>query len=321
MKVGIITSGGDSPGMNAAIRAIVRVGTHRGLEIIGFHGGFQGIIEEKYNPMDARSVAKIIHRGGTCLKTGRSEHFKTEEGVNQAVSVLKKLEVDALVAIGGDGTMRGLEWLETHWEGMTIGLPGTIDNDLYGTDFSIGFDTAVNNALDAIDKIRDTAESFARVFLIEVMGRHAGAIAAHVGLGCGATAILLPETKTDLEAIASKIIKGRDLGKESSIIIVAEGDEAGDAATVGEKLSKLVDEKCRVSVLGYIQRGGSPTRQDRLLATRLGVHAVESIMKGIHGVLLGEVAGDVVTTPYEYAYKNRKPLYKWILSLIDELAT
>ncbi|NWF97036.1 MAG: 6-phosphofructokinase [Candidatus Thorarchaeota archaeon] len=321
MKVGVLTSGGDAPGMNAAIRAIVRVGLHRGLSVYGIRGGFQGIFQRDFVEMFARSVARIVHKGGTLLTTGRSDEFKTESGIRRAASILQEEHFDGLIAIGGDGTMRGLHELKKHWNGLTVGLPGSIDNDIYGTDYSIGFDTAVNNALDAIDKIRDTAESFSRVFLIEVMGRNCGAIALHVGIACGATAILIPETKTDLDAVARSVIDGRKAGKTSSIIIVAEGDEGGNAELIAEKLSSLVGERCRVSVLGYLQRGGNPTRYDRVLATRLGTRAVECMLHGVDGVMLGEVRGEVVATPFVDVWTKKKELDQWMLGLIDELAT
>ncbi|MGV9169156.1 MAG: ATP-dependent 6-phosphofructokinase [Promethearchaeia archaeon] len=321
MKVGILTSGGDAPGMNAAIRAVVRVGCAKGFEVVGFLGGLQGLIDKDFTQLDARAVAHIIHRGGTILTTGRSEEFKKKAGVTKAAETLDELGLDALIAIGGDGTMRGLAYLGEHWDGMLIGLPGTIDNDVWGTDYSIGFDTAVNNALEAIDKIRDTADSYARVFLVEVMGRHSGYIAAHVGLASGALALAIPETKTDLKQIAQKVIAGRERGKTSAIIVVAEGDEAGDASAVGRNLSEMIDEKCRVSVLGYIQRGGNPTRKDRLLSSRLGAHAVKCVLEKRSGIMLGEIDGDIVETPFEETWSNKKPLPSWMLEHMDELAS
>lgn len=322
MRVGILTSGGDAPGMNACIRAFVRIGLGRGLRIVGIYGGFQGLLDENISDLDSRSVAHIIHRGGTILTTGRSDEFKTEEGLKKAARILQERDIQALVAIGGDGTMRGLTALEKYWPGQTIGIPGSIDNDIWGTDYSIGFDTAVNNALDAIDKIRDTAEAFSRVFLIEVMGRKCGAIGAHVGIASGASAVAIPETRTNLNVIAEKVAEGRMKGKSSAIVIVAEGDEEGNAAAIGEKLNGLLPgEKARISVLGYIQRGGNPTRQDRILATRLGVYAVESILEGVKGVMLGEVRGKLVKTPYGDTWKKKKSLDKWMLDLIGDLAT
>jgi 6-phosphofructokinase 1 len=321
MKVGVLTSGGDSPGMNACVRAIVRIGINRGLQIVGIYGGYQGILDKQFNELNPRSVSNIIHRGGTFLTTGRSKEYQSPGGVEKAARILKEHEFDALIAIGGDGTMHGLDALEKHWDGIILGLPGTIDNDLYGTDYTIGFHTAVANAVDAVDKIRDTADAFGRFFLVEVMGRDAGFIAEYVGIACGAESILIPETPTNLDAIASDVIEARKKGKKSSIIIVAEGDEAGDAATIASKLSKQVQEHCRVSVLGYIQRGGNSTHQDRILATRLGAWAVECVLEDKHGVMVGEVNGELTLTPFKDTWEKKKPLDTWMLSLVEELAT
>ncbi len=319
MKIGILTSGGDSPGMNAAIRAITRVGISRGYEMWGIMGGLQGLLDRLFVRMEARSVANIIHRGGTYLTTGRSKEFRTEEGQKKAARILDEEEFGALIAIGGNGTMQGMDKLQKFWSGQIIGLPGTIDNDVYGTDYSIGFDTAVNNAIEAVDKIRDTAQAFDRFFLIEVMGRHSGAIALDVGISCGAEAILVPETKTDLKKIAEDIVAGRKRGKNFAFIIVAEGDEEGDAMEISKKLSKLVGEECRVSVLGYIQRGGNPTRQDRILATKLGGFAIECIAKGETGVLLGVIKEELAMTPFADTTKT-KGLDNSLLELVEELS-
>ncbi|MHA1934920.1 MAG: ATP-dependent 6-phosphofructokinase [Candidatus Thorarchaeota archaeon] len=316
----MLTSGGDSPGMNACIRAFVRIGLCRHLEIIGILGGLQGILDQRFMVLDARSVANIVHRGGTLLTTGRSEEFRKERGQKKAAQVLAEQEFDALVAIGGNGTMQALTKLQKYWDGLVIGLPGTIDNDIYGTDYSIGFDTAVNNAIEAVDKIRDTAQAFDRFFLIEVMGRDSGDIALHVGISVGAEAIAIPETPTDFDAIGKSIIEGRERGKTFAFIIVAEGDEEGDATTIGKKLSKIVGEKCRVSVLGYIQRGGNPSHVDRILATKLGAHAVDCVVTGETGVMVGEMKGQLVTTPLEDTWKKRKEIDTWLLSLVEELS-
>lgn len=319
MKVGILTSGGDSPGMNACIRALVRVGISRGFEIIGITGGLQGLLEKRFTRMEARSVANIIHRGGTILTTGRSKEFRTEEGQRKAARILEEEDFGALVAIGGNGTMQAMEALQQVWKGLIIGLPGTIDNDVYGTDYSIGFDTAVNNAIDAVDKIRDTAQSFDRFFLIEVMGRHSGAIALDVGISCGAEAIVIPETPTDLNAIAEDIAAGRKRGKNFAFIIVAEGDEEGNAVEISKKLSMMVGEECRVSVLGYIQRGGNPSRQDRILATKLGAFAIDCIKKGETGFMIGEVRGEFSKTPFVQTAKH-KDLENYLLELVADLS-
>ena len=320
MKVAVLTSGGDSPAMNAAIRAITRVGIHRNCQVFGVYGGLQGILDQNMHVLNSRSVSRILHRGGTILTTGRSEEFRTAEGQKKAAKILTDRGFDALIAIGGDGTMRALDALSKHWKGWLIGLPGTIDNDLYGTDYTIGFDTAVNNALEALDKIRDTAQSFQRIFLVEVMGRHAGFIAFHVGFATGASAILMPETETTIEELAEKVIIAKDKAKSSVLVVVAEGDELGNADRIGRELSERIGEKCRVSVLGYIQRGGNPTHFDRILATRLGAFAIECLLSGKHGGLVGEVNGELIMTPFEETWKNKKPIGQWMLGLLDELS-
>ena len=320
MKIGVLTSGGDSPGMNAAIRAITRVGISRHCDIVGIFGGLQGILDKNMHELNSRSVSRILHRGGTFLTTGRSEEFRTEEGQKKAARILNEHGIDALIAIGGDGTMRALAALSKHWRGKLLGLPGTIDNDLYGTDYTIGFDTAVNNALNALDKIRDTAESFQRVFLVEVMGRHAGFIAFHVGIATGASAILIPETTTEMEVLARKVIDAKEKAKSSVLVVVAEGDELGDANAIGKELSTRIGEKCRVSVLGYVQRGGNPTHFDRILATRLGAYAIECLLSGKDGGLCGEVDGELVLTPFEDTWTKKKPIDEWMMGLVEELS-
>ncbi|MFW9793675.1 MAG: ATP-dependent 6-phosphofructokinase [Candidatus Thorarchaeota archaeon] len=320
MRVAVLTSGGDSPAMNAAIRAITRVGIHRSCEVFGVFGGLQGILDEQMHALNSRSVSRILHRGGTILTTGRSEEFRTEAGQKKAAKILTDRGFDALIAIGGDGTMRALAALSKYWKGRLIGLPGTIDNDLNGTDYTIGFDTAVNNALEALDKIRDTAQSFQRVFLVEVMGRHAGHIAFHVGFATGASAILMPETETTIEELAEKVMRAKERAKSSVLVVVAEGDELGNADKIGKELSDRIGEKCRVSVLGYIQRGGNPTHFDRILATRLGAFAIECLLGGKHGGMVGEVDGELIMTPFEETWKSRKPIDQWMLGLLDELA-
>ncbi|TFF86266.1 6-phosphofructokinase [Candidatus Thorarchaeota archaeon] len=320
MRVGVLTSGGDSPAMNAAIRAITRVGIHRDCEVFGIYGGFRGILDERIHELNSRSVSRILHRGGTFLTTGRSEEFKTAAGMKKAHEILTRRGFDALIAIGGDGTMRGLSEFGQLWDGWLIGLPGTIDNDLSGTDYTIGFDTAVNNALEALDKIRDTAQAFQRIFLVEVMGRHAGFIAFHVGFATGASAILMPETETSIDELAEKVIRAREKAKSSVLVVVAEGDELGNAHRIGSMLSERIGEKCRVSVLGYIQRGGNPTHFDRILATRLGAYAIECLLNGQHGGMVGEIDGNLLMTPFEDTWKKKKPIDKWMLGLLDELS-
>jgi len=320
MRIAVLTSGGDSPAMNAAIRAVTRVGIHRNCEIFGVFGGLQGILDENIHPLNSHSVSRILHRGGTFLTTGRSEEFRTEEGQKKAARILTERGFDALIAIGGDGTMHALDALSNHWDGMLIGLPGTIDNDLYGTDYTIGFDTAVNNALDALDKIRDTAEAFSRIFLVEVMGRHAGFIAFHVGVSTGASSILMPETTTTIDELVDVIHQARENEKSSVLVVVAEGDELGNADTIGKALSKRIGEGIRVSVLGYIQRGGNPTHFDRFLATKLGAYAIECLLSGEQGGLVGEVKGQLVMTPFQETWTKKKPIDQWLLGLLGELS-
>ena len=308
MKIlGVMTSGGDAPGMNAAVRAVVRVGLGRGLRVLGFQRGYEGILQEQFQEMDARSVSNIVHRGGTILKTARSKEFLTLKAQKKAAANLDKLCVDGLVLVGGDGTFRGAIDLAKVWKGKLVGIPGTIDNDLFGTDFTVGFDTAVNTAVQAIDKVRDTADAHERFFLIEVMGRHSGHIAIAVGFASGAEEILIPEQPTDIRAMCDRLCAGRRRGKTSSIIVVAEGVKGG-AYRVAEELKKLSKNEYRVCILGYIQRGGSPTAADRLLGTKLGAFAVDLVRRGQTNVMAGEVAGKLVATPLRQAVNRQKKL-------------
>lgn len=320
-KIAILTSGGDAPGMNACIRAIVRVGLQVGFEIIGFLRGYEGVVRRNFVDLNSRSVSNIIQRGGTILHTARCPEFQTEGGLRTAADVLTGLNVGALLVIGGDGSLRGCHDLAKHWQGQIIGLPGTIDNDLAGTDFTIGFDTAVNTALDAIDKIRDTADAHGRAFLIEVMGRHAGFIAMAVGMAGGAEEILIPEEPPDFNAICARIMEGKRLGKTSMIIIVAEGAVKGGAVAASEALRLLTGIDNRVCVLGHIQRGGSPTAADRLLATKLGGYAIEAVKQGKTGVMVGEVKGELVLTPVRETWEQRKMIQPFLKKLGMTLAT
>lgn len=296
-RIAVLTSGGDGPGMNACLRAIVRTAVARGAEVIGFRRGYRGVLERDCAALDSRAVSNIIQRGGTILHTARCPEFQAVEGRQRAAESLTTLGIHALLVIGGDGSLRGAHDLARYWPGQIIGLPGTIDNDLFGTDFTIGFDTAVNTALDAIDKIRDTADAHERFFLVEVMGRHAGFIAMAVGLTGGAEEILIPEEPVDIAAICDRLCAGKHRGKTSSIIVVAEGAMKGGAYAVAEALKKLSNNEYRVCVLGHMQRGGSPTAADRLLATKLGAFAVDAALNGKTGVMAGELAGQLVLTP------------------------
>src|SRR5882762_1594753 len=287
-KIGVLTSGGDAPGMNAAIRAVVRTGIYNGLEVFGIMRGYSGMIENDIVPMHSRSVANIIQRGGTILKTARCKEFFEHEGRKKAYNNLKKLGINGLVVIGGDGSFRGAHKLSEEFDIPCIGLPGTIDKDIAGTDFTIGFDTAVNTAVEAIDKIRDTADAHDRLFIIEVMGRDAGYIALHSGIATGAENILIPERKTQIDEIISQLAEKERRRKLVNLIVVAEGGEFGDA----NELAKVIKHRLpllevRVCILGHIQRGGSPSCMDRLIASRMGYHAVESLVEGRHNVFIG----------------------------------
>jgi 6-phosphofructokinase 1 len=303
-KIGVLTSGGDAPGMNAAIRAVVRAGIYYNLEVIGILRGYEGLVHGDFITMDRKSVSNIIQRGGTILKTARSDAFRTPEGRALAHEQLVKNNVDALVVVGGDGTFTGANLFSNEFNIPVIGLPGTIDNDLAGTDFTIGYDTAINTVVNAVDKIRDTAESHNRLFIVEVMGRDSGLIALRSGIGVGAEAILIPEAKMGIQGLIDRLESGRQ-DKSSKIIIVAEGDDLGGGFSVCEELkSKFPSYDIRVSVLGHIQRGGKPSCMDRVLASRLGVSAVEGLLNGISGQMVGQINKEIVYTPFGHAIKH-----------------
>jgi len=303
-NIGVLTSGGDSPGMNAAIRAVVRGSLYYKLKVTGVLRGYDGLINADFIPMDGKSVANIIQRGGTILKTARCDDFRSKEGRAKAYKNLVESNIDALVVIGGDGTFTGADIFSQEYDFPIIGLPGTIDNDLEGTDLTIGYDTAINTVVNAVDKIRDTAESHDRLFIVEVMGRDSGMIALRSGIGVGAEAILIPEAKTGIDDLVHRVEHGRK-DKASKIIVVAEGDEAGGAYNVGEVLKeKFPHHDIRVSVLGHIQRGGSPSCADRVLASRLGVAAVEALLEGKSKVMVGQINKEIVFTPFSKAIKH-----------------
>jgi len=303
-NIAVLTSGGDAPGMNAAIRAVVRAGIYYDLNVTGVLRGYEGLIGGDFIEMDRKSVANIIQRGGTILKTARSDEFRTAEGRKKAYEQLKSKNIDALVVIGGDGTFTGAHLFTTEFDFPVIGLPGTIDNDLAGTDFTIGYDTAINTVVNAIDKIRDTAESHDRLFIVEVMGRDSGLIALRSGIGVGAEAIMIPEANMGVDGLVKRLEYGRK-DKASKIIIVAEGDEIGGAFNVGEVLkNRFPNYDIRVSVLGHIQRGGKPSCMDRVLASRFGVSAVEGLLSGHSGVMVGQINRKIVYTPFDHAIKH-----------------
>ncbi|MNL04781.1 6-phosphofructokinase isozyme 1 [compost metagenome] len=303
-NIGVLTSGGDAPGMNAAIRAVVRAAIYYDLQVTGILRGYEGLVHGDFIEMNRKSVANIIQRGGTILKTARSDAFRTKEGREQAYQQLKKHNIDALIVIGGDGTFTGANLFTTEFNFPVVGLPGTIDNDLQGTDFTIGYDTAINTVVNAVDKIRDTAESHDRLFIVEVMGRDSGLIALRSGIGVGAEAILIPEANMGVEGLIQRLENGRK-DKASKIVIVAEGDEVGGAFNVGEALKeKFPNYDIRISVLGHIQRGGKPSCMDRVLASRFGVAAVEGVINGQSGVMVGQVNREVVFTRFDHAIKH-----------------
>ncbi|PLR81525.1 6-phosphofructokinase [Bacillus canaveralius] len=283
-RIGVLTSGGDSPGMNAAVRAVVRKAIYHNIEVYGVYGGYAGLISGNIKKLELGSVGDIIHRGGTALYSARCEEFKTKEGQQKGIEQLKKLSIDGLVVIGGDGSYRGAKAL-TEQGFPCVGVPGTIDNDIPGTEYTIGFDTALNTIIDAIDKIRDTASSHERTFVIEVMGRNAGDLALWSGLAGGAETILIPEEDYDISEIASRLKKGQERGKKHSIIVVAEGVMSGEE--FGRQIKEAIDFDTRVTVLGHVQRGGSPTAFDRVLASRLGARAVELLIDGKGGRAVG----------------------------------
>ncbi len=313
-KIGILSSGGDSPGMNAAIRAVVRTGIYHGLEVYGIMRGYSGMVEDEIIKMESRSVANIIQRGGTILKTARCKEFFQPEGRQRAYENLKKRGIDALVILGGDGSFRGAQIFSNEYDIPCIGLPGTIDKDIAGTDFTIGFDTAVNTAVEAIDKIRDTADAHDRLFVIEVMGRDAGYIALHSGIATGAENILIPEKKTIMLDILSSLAEKEKRKKLVNLIVVAEGDEFGGANEVARIIKeKMPNQEVRVAILGHIQRGGSPTCMDRLLASRMGYHAVESLIEGRYNVFVGIVNNKMHYIPLNEAVKKKQSIsHEWM---------
>lgn len=319
--IGVFTSGGDSPGMNACIRAVVRTALHHGIQVYGIMHGYQGMIDDQFKLLCSDDVGNILQRGGTILKSSRSKEFMTKEGRQKAFDNLKKYGIEGIIAIGGDGTFAGAKVFTEEHKIPFIGLPGTIDNDLIGTDYTIGYDTALNNVIEAVDKIKDTAASHDRLFFVEVMGKDAGFIALRSGIGVGAAAILIPEVHTDLDGLIENLSAAYKRKKSSSIIIVAEGDDAGGAYQIAEKVvAKLPQYDTRVSILGHQQRGGSPSALDRMLASQLGYEAVNSLMSGKHSVMVGIVNKQVVYTPFEQAIKHHDKVNTDFLKLAEILA-
>jgi 6-phosphofructokinase 1 len=322
-RIGVLTSGGDAPGMNACIRAIVRAGLAEGLEIFGIRRGFAGLIEGDIEPLDRRSVANVIHVGGTILGTSRSEEFRSRSGREAAMAQIKNHRIEGLVLIGGDGTFRGGVELaqEASNELAVMGIPGTIDNDVYGTDVTIGFDTAVATGLDAIDKIRDTAQSHERLFLVEVMGRDTGFIALETAIAGGAEELITPELESTPEQICDRLRASFDAGKQSAIVVVAEGRQPGRSVALAEEIRSRLGVESRVAVLGHIQRGGTPTHDDRILASALGVAAVEALLGGKGGSMVGMDGTRTVTVPLEDTFGRRRSIEDiemiWLFRLLS----
>ncbi|WP_299103890.1 6-phosphofructokinase [uncultured Tenacibaculum sp.] len=322
-KIAVMTSGGDSPGMNAAIRSVVRACAYYRTECVGIYRGYQGLIEGDLVPMTARSVNNIVHKGGTILKSARSKDFRTKEGRKKAYENLLEHKVDALVVIGGDGSFTGGVVFNKEYNFPIIGIPGTIDNDIFGTSHTLGYDTALNTAVEAIDKIRDTASSHNRLFFVEVMGRDAGFIALNAGVGAGAEEILIPEEDLGLERMLESLKKSRRTGKSSSIVVVAEGDKSGrNVYQLAEYVEENMPEyEVRVSVLGHMQRGGSPSCFDRVLASRLGVKAVELLIDGKTNLMVGLKDNKVTTTELEKAIKGGHTIDMDLLRVSDIMTT
>jgi 6-phosphofructokinase 1 len=318
-RIGLLTSGGDAPGMNAAIRAVVRHALGRSLEVIGIRRGYAGLLAGELQPLTRAGVANVIQHGGTVLGTSRSPEFFLPEGRARAAAVLRGAGIEGLVTIGGEGTFHGATLLLEEHGIAVAGVPGTIDNDVYGTDFTIGFDTAVNTALEAIDRIRDTAASHERIFLVEVMGRTCGDIALGVGVAGGAEDVLIPELPTDVMTLAAELRQSWERGKRSSIIVVAESGEQGRSFRIAEEIGRLTGLEPRVCVFGHIQRGGTPTARDRVLASRLGTAAVDILVEG-GGMMAGESGGAVVHVPLRDTWAKRRATPADLLALVRDLA-
>lgn len=321
-RIGVLTSGGDAPGMNAAVRSVVRASSYFSVECVAIYKGYQGLIDDETKLMNARSVNNIINKGGTILKSARCLEFRTPEGRKKAYETLKKHTIDALIVIGGDGSFTGAMIFHSEFNFPVIGIPGTIDNDIHGTTHTIGFDTALNTVIDAIDKIRDTAISHNRLFFVEVMGRDAGHIALNTGIGAGAEEILVPEEDMGLDRLLESLKRSEKTGKSSSIVVIAEGDKTGkNVFEIAEYVEKnLPYYEVRVSVLGHMQRGGRPSCFDRVLASRMGVHAVESLLKGVSNVMVGIDNSQMILTPLESSIKGKTKINKNLIRVSEILS-
>ncbi|MDR1154716.1 MAG: 6-phosphofructokinase [Bacteroidales bacterium] len=320
-RIGVLTSGGDAPGMNAAIRAVTRAGINNNLEVFGIMRGYEGMIEGDIVPMNSETVSGIIQKGGTFLLTARSNRFREYEGRREAYGQLKRFDIDAVVVIGGDGSFTGANIMSSEFDIPFIGIPGTIDNDLFGTDYTIGFDTALNTVVDAVDKIRDTASSHNRIFFVEVMGREAGFVAINSGIACGAEIIMIPEEKNQIEK-ARRFLAERARKNKSSIILVAEGLEEGSTMEITEILRPEFPQfDMRVSILGHIQRGGSPSAKDRVIASRMGAAAVEALLDNQKCIMIGLVNDEIVQVPLNKTVKMHKAIDEALISLAEDIAT
>jgi 6-phosphofructokinase 1 len=319
-RIAVLGSGGDSPGMNAGVRAVVRRALRHNIEPFGIDDGYQGLIDGRIRRLNRRSVSNIIQRGGIFLGAGRSEEFRTPEGRAKAAAALRENEIDGLVALGGDGTLLGAKALTSEWEIPIMIVPATIDNDLAGTDTAIGFDTAVNTAVEAVDKIRDTAEATERIFFVEVMGRESGALALEVGIASGADAILVPEASSDTDELLDRLRRARARRARSILVIVSEGEIAGGAFAIAERLQPHLDRESRVTVLGHVQRGGRPTAGDRILATKLGVRAVDALVEGKKNVVVGQIRDEIRLTPIAEIKDVKRKISLDFLQVAVELA-
>lgn len=318
--IGILTSGGDAPGMNAAIRAVTRSGICNGLSVKGIYRGYDGLIKGEVKSFTTEDVSGIITRGGTILKTARSKEFMTPEGMQKAYETCVKEEIDALVVIGGNGSLTGARNFAMEYDFPVVGLPGTIDNDLYGTDSTIGYDTTMNTIMECVDRIRDTANSHERIFFIEVMGRDAGFLAQNSAIACGAEAAIIPEESTDVDQLARFMERGIRKSKKSCIVIVSESPKCG-ALYYADRVKKEFPEfDVRVSILGHLQRGGSPSAHDRILASRTGVGAIKALMQGQRNVMIGVRNNEIVFVPFSEAIRSDKPLNRGLIKVLDELS-
>ena len=319
--VGILTSGGDAPGMNAAIRAVTRSAIFNGLKVKGIYIGYKGLITGEIQEFQTQNVSNIIQQGGTILKTARCKEFKTPEGRATAYETMKKEGIDALVVIGGDGSLTGARLLAQEYDVPCIGLPGTIDNDLYGTDTTIGYDTALNTILDAVDKIRDTATSHERLFFVEVMGRDAGFLALNGAIAAGAEAAIIPEFNTEVDQLEEFIKNGFRKSKSSSIVLVAESEITGGAMHYAERVKNEYPQyDVRVTILGHLQRGGRPTAHDRIIASRMGVASIQALLEGQRNIMIGIDHDEIVYVPFNKAIKNDKPINKELVNVLNELS-